>query len=76
MKTSKAVQERIREKIIREYDLGITEFSVMEVLYYRDKQTIKQITDKILIASGSMTYVIDKLEQKGLVIHIPCPNDR
>ncbi len=31
---------------------------------------------KILLASGSITYVVDKLEQKGFIQRIPCPNDR
>jgi MarR family transcriptional regulator, 2-MHQ and catechol-resistance regulon repressor len=29
-----------------------------------------------LISSGSMTYVIDKLEQRGLVSRNACPDDR
>lgn len=31
------------------------------------KQTIQQIGNSILISSGSMTYVIDKLEQRELL---------
>jgi MarR family 2-MHQ and catechol resistance regulon transcriptional repressor len=37
---------------------------------------MQQIGGKILLASGSITYVVDKLEQKGLLIRIACPNDR
>ena len=29
-----------------------------------------------MISSGSMTYVIDKLEQKGLLSRNACPDDR
>jgi len=46
--------------------LNITEFSVLEVLFLQGKQTIQQIGTSILISSGSMTYVIDKLEDKGV----------
>ena len=56
--------------------LSITEFSVLEVLYQKGKQTIQQIGNSILISSGSMTYVIDKLEQKGLLNRNACPDDR
>ena len=75
MKTTKVIQERIRTEMIKN-KLNLTEFSVLEVLYLKGKQTIQQIGTSILIASGSMTYVIDRLEQKGLLKRNGCPNDR
>ncbi|MDN3015912.1 MarR family transcriptional regulator [Paenibacillus sp. BSR1-1] len=75
MQTSKAIHERIKEEMAKN-KLSITEFSVLEVLYQKGKQTIQQIGNCILISSGSMTYVIDKLEQKGLLSRNACPDDR
>ncbi|WP_419954374.1 MarR family winged helix-turn-helix transcriptional regulator [Neobacillus niacini] len=75
MQTSKAIQERIRDEM-SQYKLSITEFSVLEVLFYQGKQTIQQIGNRILISSGSMTYVIDKLEQKGIIKRNDCREDR
>ena len=75
MQTSKAIQERIRDEISKN-KLSITEFSVLEVLFYQGKQTIQQIGNRILISSGSMTYVIDKLEQKGIIKRNDCKEDR
>jgi MarR family transcriptional regulator, 2-MHQ and catechol-resistance regulon repressor len=75
MQTSKAVQDRIRIEITKS-KLTITEFSVLEVLYNKGKQTIHQIGNSILISSGSMTYVIDKLGQRGLLNRSACPVDR
>ena len=66
MQTSKAIHERIKEEMAKN-KLNITEFSVLEVLYQKGKQTIQQVGNRILISSGSMTYVIDKLEQRGLL---------
>jgi MarR family transcriptional regulator, 2-MHQ and catechol-resistance regulon repressor len=66
MQTSRSFQERIREKMANN-NLSITEFSVLEVLFHKGKQTIQQIGTSILISSGSMTYVIDKLEQKKFI---------
>ncbi|HZH62069.1 MAG TPA: MarR family transcriptional regulator, partial [Metabacillus sp.] len=37
---------------------------------------LQQIGGKILLASGSITYVVDKLEKKGLLERRACPNDR
>lgn len=75
MQTSKAIHERIKIEMTKN-KLNITEFSVLESLYLKGKQTIQQIGNTILISSGSMTYVIDKLEQKGLLNRNNCPNDR
>lgn len=58
------------------YGLNPTEFSVLELLYHRGKQPIQLIGKKVLIASSSITYVIDKLEAKKYVMRKNCPEDR
>jgi MarR family transcriptional regulator, 2-MHQ and catechol-resistance regulon repressor len=75
MQTAREFQEQIRDDMAQN-NLSITEFSVLEVLFHKGKQTIQQIAKSILIASSSMTYVIDKLEQKGLIKRNACPDDR
>ncbi|MEH7374672.1 MULTISPECIES: MarR family winged helix-turn-helix transcriptional regulator [Bacillaceae] len=75
MQTSKAIHDRIKEEMAKN-KLGITEFSVLEVLYQKGKQTIQQIGNCILVSSGSMTYCLDKLEQRGLLSRHACPDDR
>jgi MarR family transcriptional regulator, 2-MHQ and catechol-resistance regulon repressor len=75
MQTSKAVQDRMKVEMTKN-NLSITEFSVLEVLYQKGKQTIQHIGNSILVSSGSMTYVIDRLEQKGLLHRSDCPDDR
>ncbi|MFP5109266.1 MarR family winged helix-turn-helix transcriptional regulator [Neobacillus sp. C211] len=75
MQTSKTIHDRIKEEMTKN-NLGITEFSALEVLYQKGKQTIQQIGSCILVSSGSMTYVIDKLEQRGLLRRNACPDDR
>jgi len=75
MRTSKGIQESLKLEMAK-YNLSITEFSVLEVLYHKGKQTIQQIGHSILISSGSMTYVIDRLEHKGFINRTACPDDR
>ncbi|MFC0273397.1 MarR family winged helix-turn-helix transcriptional regulator [Metabacillus herbersteinensis] len=75
MQTARVFHEQIRDDMTKN-NLSITEFSVLEVLFHKGKQTIQQIGKSILITSGSMTYVIDKLEQKGLIKRNACPEDR
>lgn len=63
-------------KSIAEFNLNPTEFAVLELLYHKGNQPLQHIGEKILIASGSITYVVDKLEKKGLVVRNPCSEDR
>ncbi|CDQ41167.1 MULTISPECIES: MarR family winged helix-turn-helix transcriptional regulator [Virgibacillus] len=75
MKASKAVQERIK-KDISNYGMRTSEFTILETLYHKGKQTIRQISEGVLINTGSITYVIDKLETKGLLERQHCSEDR
>lgn len=55
------------KKDMQSYGLNPTEFTVMEVLYSKGEQPIQIIGDKVLLASSSITYVIDQLEKKNFV---------
>ena len=55
--------------------LSQTEFAVLEVLYHKGQLTIGEIGERVLLTSGSMTYVVDKLETRSLVERTPCPDD-
>ncbi|WP_053361993.1 MarR family transcriptional regulator [Bacillus sp. FJAT-27251] len=71
----RAINEEVN-KVIQQRGLNPTEFAVMELLYHKGDQPLQQIGGKILLASGSITYVVDKLEQKGLLRRVGCPRDR
>ncbi|WP_264805440.1 MarR family winged helix-turn-helix transcriptional regulator [Cytobacillus sp. NCCP-133] len=71
----RAINENVN-KLIQSYGLNPTEFAVLELLYHKGDQPLQQIGGKILLASGSITYVVDKLEQKGFLKRVACPNDR
>ncbi|SDH73681.1 transcriptional regulator, MarR family [Alteribacillus persepolensis] len=70
-----AVEEKIREDITK-HGLNPTEFAVLELLYHKGDQPIQRIGEKILLSSGSITYVVDKLEKKEYLQRRRCPNDR
>ncbi len=63
-------------KDIKNYHLNLTEFAVLEFLYHKGEQPIQLIGKKVLLASSSITYVVDKLEEKGYLERIACPKDR
>jgi MarR family transcriptional regulator, 2-MHQ and catechol-resistance regulon repressor len=63
-------------KSIQSFGVNPTEFAVLELLYHKGDQPLQQIGEKILLASGSITYVVDKLENKGLIVRRACEKDR
>ncbi|MGX4668096.1 MarR family winged helix-turn-helix transcriptional regulator [Cerasibacillus sp. JNUCC 74] len=75
VKASKALQERMMQDI-KNYGMKTSEFTILETLYHKGKQTVREISESVLIKTGSITYVIDKLEQKGLLKRQHCQEDR
>ncbi|MCG7342689.1 MarR family transcriptional regulator [Sporosarcina sp. ACRSL] len=74
-RASKVVLEEAN-KTIESFKLNPTEFAVLELLYHKGRQPIQKIGQKILLSSGSMTYVVDKLEKKGLLERVFCKEDK
>ncbi|MVO98800.1 MarR family winged helix-turn-helix transcriptional regulator [Paenibacillus lutrae] len=74
-KAQKVIMDR-SVKDMKRHNLSPSEFAVLELLYHKGKFPLQQIGDKILVTSGSITYNIDKLEKKGLLKRVPCPEDR
>lgn len=56
--------------------LGMTEFAVLEVLYHKGALPLGEIRDRILVTGASTTYVVKKLEERGLVRRRPCAEDQ
>ncbi|WP_410770444.1 MarR family winged helix-turn-helix transcriptional regulator [Fontibacillus sp. BL9] len=64
------------DRDIRQYGLTRTEFGVLELLYHKGPQPIQQIGGKVLMSSGNITYVVDKLEKRNFVRRRACAEDR
>lgn len=64
------------EKSVQENGLNLSEFGVLEFIYNQGPQPVQKIADKILVTSGTITYVINKLESKNLVIRKKCEKDK
>lgn len=71
----RAVAEHARRDQER-HGLGPTEFAVLEALYHKGPLLVGEVGARILLTSGSTTYVVDKLESRGLVTRRPCESDR
>lgn len=64
------------DRDIKQHGLNRTEFGVLDLLYHKGAQPLQQIGGKVLMSSGNITYVIDKLEQKRLVRRNASTEDR
>ena len=64
------------DRDIRNYGLNRTEFGVLELLFHKGAQPIQQIGGKVLMSSGNITYVVDKLEKKEFVKRKTSTEDR
>ena len=64
------------KKTLKNYPINATGFSVMEFLYSKGEKSIQEIRDRILLASGSATYVVDSLEKKGYIMRNVSQKDK
>lgn len=64
------------DRDIRNHGLNRTEFGVLELLYHKGPQPLQQIGEKVLMSSGNITYVVDKLEKKQMVRRRASTEDR
>ncbi|HET9133853.1 MAG TPA: MarR family transcriptional regulator [Gemmatimonadales bacterium] len=61
---------------IESHDLTPAEFAVLEALYHKGPLLLGEIQKKVLVSSGGMTWIVDRLVKRGLVERTPCPGDR
>ena len=67
MRTSNILVDDLK-RTLKQYPINSTEFSVLEFLYSKGEKNIQEIRDRILLASGSGTYVVDNIEHKCYVV--------
>lgn len=61
---------------IESHGLTQTEFAILEALYHKGPMLLGEVQKKILVSSGGITFLIDKLAQRGLVQRRLCESDR
>src|SRR5215468_9112596 len=66
----------LAEQSIADTGLCLTDFAALEALLHKGPLTISEIQDRVLLASGSMTAAIDRLEKRGLTVRKSTSKDR
>jgi MarR family 2-MHQ and catechol resistance regulon transcriptional repressor len=66
----------LAEQSIADTGLCLTDFAALEALLHKGLLTVSEIQDRVLLASGSMTAAIDRLEKRGLTVRKFTSKDR
>lgn len=61
---------------IERHGLSVTEFAVLEALHHKGPLLLGELQRKVLVSSGGVTFLVDKLAARDLVERRECPSDR
>jgi MarR family 2-MHQ and catechol resistance regulon transcriptional repressor len=61
---------------VQEYGLTTPQFGILEALYHLGPLSLGDLAGKLLVTGGNVTYVMDRLEEQGLVYRERSPEDR
>lgn len=61
---------------VLDYGLTLPQFGVLEALHHLGSVQLGELADKLLVTGGNVTYVMDRLEEQGLVSRTRCGKDR
>ncbi|MDY3006823.1 MULTISPECIES: MarR family winged helix-turn-helix transcriptional regulator [Anaerococcus] len=63
-------------KLMREYDLSLPQFAVMEALYSKGDMCIGEVKKKILSTSGTMPIIVRNLKKKDYIFSYKDKKDK
>jgi MarR family 2-MHQ and catechol resistance regulon transcriptional repressor len=61
---------------VARHGLSLAEFGILEALYHKGPMLLGEVQRRILVSSGGITFLIDRLVKKGLVERQTCETDR
>lgn len=67
---------RHAEADVARHGLSMMEFAILEALYHKGPLLLGDLQRRILVSSGGVTYLVDRLTAKDLVERIDCATDR
>jgi len=70
-----AISRQVEADVARHH-LTLAEFGVLEVLFHQGPLLLGEIQRKLLVSSGGMTWLVDRLIARGLVERYACADDR
>lgn len=74
-RANSSIEAHVRADIER-HGLTPAEFGVLEALYHKGPLLLGDVQRRTLVSSGGTTFLVDRLEKKGLVERRLCATDR
>ena len=74
-RAQRAIQLHAEDDVAR-HNLTLAEFAVLEALYHRGELLLGELQKKVLVSSGGMTWLVNRLVERGLVERRACEEDR
>ena len=63
--------------MLREFDLTVPQFDALNAMVSLGPDALpKRIADRMLVTRGNVTGVLNRLQEHGLIVTRPSPNDR
>lgn len=69
-------RDRLRTALARRLDLPVADLDALEHLELAGPLSQRELAERLLLTSGAVTVLVDRLEAAGLVSRQPHPSDR
>jgi MarR family 2-MHQ and catechol resistance regulon transcriptional repressor len=76
MSRAQAAVSDLASADVARHGLTLAEFGIIEALYHRGPMLLGEVQRRILVSSGGITFLVDRLVAKGLVERRTCESDR
>jgi predicted transcriptional regulator len=69
-------RDRLRTALARRVGIAVADLDAIEHLELAGPLSQRDLADRLLLSSGAVTFLVDRLEQAGFVHRRPHPTDR
>jgi len=77
LRTTRFVENRLREDMRLAYDLTLPRFEILAMLQRSEAGLrMTDLSSQLMVSNGNVTGIVDRLVEDGLVERVPVPGDK
>ena len=77
LRSSRAIENELRERLRREFNVTLPRFDVLSALYRQpDGMLMSELSRYLMVSNGNVTGIIDRLKADGQVVRTQRAGDR
>lgn len=77
LRTTRFVENRLREDMRLSYDLTLPRFEILAMLQRSETGLrMTELSSQLMVSNGNVTGIVDRLAEDGLVERAPVPGDK